>query len=88
MEPRFITGMGRRDGNGRRSAMPWLALSIPQDAEKGGTYSTMSDAGDMFYIAQTWKEVIKTDIKLIPNNDVGGMRELAMAYKKAHPVNE
>ena len=58
------------------------------DAEKGGTYSILSDAGDVFYIAKTWKEATGKDVKLIPAGDVEELRGYAMAGRKAHPPNE
>lgn len=57
-------------------------------ADKGGTYSIMSDAGDVFYMAKTWKEATGKDIKLIHAGDVDDLRQYAMAERKAHPLNE
>lgn len=58
------------------------------DAEKGGTYSILSDAGDVFHIAKTWKEATGKDVKLIPAGDVEELRAYPLAGRKAHPPNE
>ena len=57
-------------------------------AEKGGTYSILSDSGDVFYMAKTWKEATGKEVKLIPAGDVEDLRMYAMAGRKMHPPNE
>ena len=57
-------------------------------AENGGSYSIMSDAGDVFYIAKVWKEVTGKDTKLIPAGNVKGLEDLALAGRKAHRKSE
>lgn len=57
---------------------------MPQfiDVEKGGVCSIMSDAGDVLFMAQTWKEATGNDIKLISASDKD-LIDLVMAGKEA-----
>jgi len=65
-----------------------IDIVTSKNAETGGVYSVLSDAGDVFYMAQKWKEVTGKEMKLIPAGDVEGLRELAMAGRKAHPLDQ
>ncbi|MCJ1401811.1 hypothetical protein MMC11_005028 [Xylographa trunciseda] len=65
-----------------------IDIVTSKNAESGGIYSVLSDAGDVFYMAQVWKEVTGKDIKLIPAGEVEGLREFAMAGRKAHPLSQ
>ncbi|MCJ1394483.1 hypothetical protein MMC18_007361 [Xylographa bjoerkii] len=57
-----------------------IDIVTSKNAENGGGYSVLSDAGDAFYLARTWKEVTGKDIKLIPAGDVEGLRDLWKKY--------
>ncbi|MCJ1243029.1 hypothetical protein MMC30_000225 [Trapelia coarctata] len=72
----------------RDTAEYTIEIVTADGAEKGGCYSVMSDAGDVFQIAKTWKEVTGKDTKLIPAGDVKGLEELALAGRKAHRKDE
>lgn len=59
-----------------------IEIATSQDAENGGMYSIMSDAGDVFYIAQIWKDVTGKEVKLISGGNVEDLREIAMAGRR------
>jgi len=65
-----------------------IEIVTADGAEKGGCCSIMSDAGDVFYMAKTWKEVTGKDTKLIPAGDVKGLEEMALAGRNAHRLDE
>ncbi len=73
MEPKKGTAIYYGDGKTRYqwttfadAAAYTVSIVTSENAEQGGTYSIMPDSGDVFYMAKTWTEVTRKDIRLFP----------------------
>ena len=70
------------------TAADTIDIVTSKNAEDGGVSSVLSNAGDVFYMARTWKEMTGKDIKLTAAGEVEGFSELAMTGRKAHPLDQ